>query len=86
LIESIYGEDMSACKVIVSEFKLPIDKTTYEAAEESIFPVRSGSGFWIGFMIDDNDVPGSDVQKMLVWPATYNTFGVKEDGAYAVFE
>ena len=86
LIESIYGEDMSQCKVIVTEFKLPIDKTTYEAAEESIFPVRSGSGFWIGFMVDDNDVPGSDTQKMLVWPATYNTFGVKEDGAYAVFE
>ena len=49
-------------------------------------PRASGSGMWIGFMIDDNDVPGSDNQKMLVWPATYNTFGVKERGAYAVFE
>ena len=86
LIESIYGEDMSDCKVIVTEFKLPIDKTTYEGAEDSIFPVRSGNGMWIGMAIDDNDVPGSDTQKMLVWPATYNTFGVKEVGAYAVFE
>jgi hypothetical protein len=86
LIESIYGQDMADCRVIVTEFKLPIDKATYQDSEESIFPVRSGSGVWLGLMIDDNDVAGSDNQKMLVWPATYNTFGVKEDGAYAVFE
>lgn len=86
LIESIYGEDMADCKVIVTEFKLPIDKITYKGSEESLFPVKSGSGVWIGFMIDDNDVPGSDAYKNIVWPATYNTFSDKENGAYAVFE
>lgn len=86
LIEAIYGIDMSRCKVIVTEFKLPIDKITYRGAEEAIFPVKSKSGFWIGFAIDDNDIPGSDIQKMIVWPATYGTFNVKEDGAWAVFE
>ncbi|HZK81468.1 MAG TPA: hypothetical protein VFC46_10385, partial [Humisphaera sp.] len=86
LIESIYGQDMSDCKVIVTEFKLPIDKITYRGAEDAIFPVKSGAGFWIGFAIDDNDTPGADIQKMLVWPATYGTFNVKETGAWAVFE
>ena len=86
LIEAIYGEDLSNCKVIVTEFKLPIDKVTYQGSEETIFPVRSGTGVWLGFMIDDNDVPGSDIQETIVWPATYGTFNVKEQGAWAVFE
>ena len=38
LIESIYGQDMSDCKVIVTEFKLPIDKVTYRGAEEAALP------------------------------------------------
>jgi hypothetical protein len=37
-------------------------------------------------MIDDNDVPGTDVQDVLVWPSSYGTFQPKEDGAIAVFE
>ncbi len=86
LIEAVHGLDMSDCKVIVTEFKLPIDKVTYRGAEEAIFPVRSGASFWLGMMIDDNDTPGTDVQDVLVWPSSYGTFQPKEDGALAVFE
>lgn len=86
LIESIHGVDLADAKVIVTEFKLPIDKVTYRNAEGDLFPVRSGAGVWIGFAINDNDTPGSDVQEMLVWPATYGTFEVKERGVWAVFE
>ena len=86
LIESIYGVDMSDCKVIVSEFKLPIDKVTYQGGEQAIFPMKHGSGVWLGFAIDDNDVPGTDVQRMMVWPANFNTFAVKEAAAWAEFE
>lgn len=86
LLESIYGQDMSDCKVIVTEFKLPIDKETYKGDEAAIFPVKSGAGVWIGFAICDNDIPGADLQKTVVWPVTYGTFNVKEEGAWAVFE
>jgi hypothetical protein len=78
--------DLSACKVIVTEFKLPIDKVTYRGSEASVFPVRSGASFSLGFLICDNDVPGTDVQDLLVWPASYGTFQPKEDGALGVFE
>jgi hypothetical protein len=86
LIETAYGVDLSDCKVIVTEFKLPIDKVSYKGSEQSLFAVRPGASFWLGFMIDDNDVPGADVQDFMVWPASYGTFGPKEDGALAVFE
>ena len=86
IIESIYGEDLSDCKVIVSEFKLPIDEQTYGGDTAAMFPVASGKRFWLGFMIDDNDSPGADVQNLMVWPATYGTFSPKEDGALAIFE
>ena len=86
LIETAYGIDMSDCKVIVTEFKLPIDKETYRGSEESVFAVRPGATFWLGFLIGDNDVPGTDVQDLLVWPASYGTFQPREDGALAIFE
>ncbi len=85
LIESIYGEDLSRCKVIVTEFKLPIDDVTYAGAKDAKFAVAPGKTFWLGFMIDDNDEPGSDVQRLMVWPATYGTFNPPEDGAVATF-
>jgi hypothetical protein len=84
LIESVYGTDLSAAKVIVTEFKLPIDPETYQGAEKDVFPLTPGSSFWLGFMIDDNDEPGSDVQNLMVWPATYGTFNPPEDGAKAI--
>jgi hypothetical protein len=86
LIEAVHGVDMTDCKVIITEFKLPIDKTTYRGSEEALFSVRPGATFWLGLMIDDNDVPGTDVQDLLVWPSSYGTFQPKEDGALAVFE
>jgi hypothetical protein len=42
--------------------------------------------FWLGFLIDDNDQPGTDVQYFLLWPATYGTFSEKESGAIAELE
>jgi hypothetical protein len=86
LIEAAYGVDLSKSKVIVTEFKLPIDRVSYRGSESSAFPVRSGATFWLGFLICDNDTPGADIQDFLVWPASYGTFQPKEDGALAVFE
>jgi hypothetical protein len=86
LIEAAYGVDLSKSKVIVTEFKLPIDRVSYRGAEAAAFPVRPGATFWLGFLICDNDVPGADIQDYLVWPASYGTFQPKEDGALAVFE
>ena len=48
--------------------------------------MESGKTFWLGFMIDDNDEPGADVQHYLFWPATYGTFQPKEDSAVGVLE
>lgn len=44
-----------------------------------------GNAFWLGFMIDDKPGPGSDIQNLMVWPATYGTFNPMDDGALAVF-
>jgi hypothetical protein len=86
LIESIYGEDMSDCKVIVYEFKLPINKETYKGGEDRLFSLEPGKSFWLGFMIDDNNQPGADIQNFLLWPVTYGTFSPKEVGAIATCE
>ena len=86
LIEQIYGEDLSACKVIVSEFVVPLDRETFEQRETEIPEGGSGSTMYLGIAIDDNDSPGSDIQRMLVWPATYGTFAAKEDSALVTFE
>lgn len=84
MIESVYGVDLSTDKVIVSEFKLPMDALTYEGAEADVPAMQPGSSFWLGFMIDDNNQPGADLQNLMVWPATYGTFNPPEDGAKAV--
>ena len=86
LIEAATGEDLSAAKVIVIEFKLPIDERVWVKDEKSVFPVESGKGFWLGFMIDDNDLPGAGLQKVEVWPSGYGTFAPKEDGVWVTFE
>ncbi len=84
MIESVYGVDLAKDKVIVTEFKLPMDAVTYEGAEKDAPPMTPGSSFWLGFMIDDNNQPGADLQNLMVWPATYGTFNPPEDGAKAV--
>lgn len=87
LIEAIYGVDLRKSRVIVTEFKLPLTAEIALAGEpQQIKEISPGKSFWIGFMINDNDIPGGDVQKFLTWPATYGTFNVKEAGAIAVFE
>lgn len=85
-LESLYSVDLSKSKVIVTEFKLPLDKTTYAGAENDIVSLGSGKSFWIGFFVDDNDRPYTDVQKLIAWPATFGFFNAKEDGALAVCE
>ena len=86
LVEAATGEDLSQAKVIVTEFKLPIDSRTWAGSEKDLFPVESGKGFWLGFMLDDNDRPGVDMQKFEVWPASFSTFSIKEDSTWVVFE
>jgi hypothetical protein len=85
LIESIYGVDLTQSKVIVTEFKLSLE-TAYTGKPTEVPSTKSGDTMWIGIMLDDNDVPGSDVQDLLVYPATYGTFALKERGCLATFE
>jgi hypothetical protein len=84
MIESVYGVDLAQCKVIVTEFKLPMDAATYENAEQDVPKMTPGSSFWLGFTIDDNNQPGADLQNLMVWPATYGTFNPPSDGAKAI--
>jgi len=86
LIENIFGLDMRRSKVQVFEAKLPIDKTTYAGVENRVFELKPGGEFWLGFLVDDNDEPGTDVQNFLFWPVTYGTFSPKETGALAVLD
>ena len=86
IIEGVYGIDMSACKVIITELKIPIDAASFTPQPDWVFPVAPGKSAWIGFLIDDNDEPGSDIQHFMFWPATYGTFQPKEDSALAIFD
>ncbi len=89
LIETVYDVDMSRARVIVIEFKLPIDEVTYKDSLKElkdITPWGPGMEFWLGFLINDNDVPGTTVQNFLLWPPSYNNFAGKEEGARAVLE
>jgi hypothetical protein len=89
LIESVYGVDLSRSPVMAIEFKLPIDAVTYKESEKElgdISPLKPGREFWIGILINDNDVPGTAVQNCLLWPSTYNNFVSKEEGARVILE
>ena len=73
--------------MIVTEFKIPLDKKTYEGAEGDVPQIGPGKTFWINFFIDDSDHPYTDTQeKILVWPVGSSMFGSKEEGAFAVCE
>ena len=90
-IESIYGEDMSACKVRLYEFAIPVNEKTYsydgvvDPALERM-KMKSGLKFWIGFMLNDVDTIGVDAQPYAVWPSTYGMFATEDKGATAVLE
>ena len=86
LIESIFGVNMRDCKVHLYETGIPMDAKTYAGRPSAKFDLKSGQKFWLGFLIDDNDQPGTDVQYFLYWPATYGTFNPKETGAIAELE
>jgi hypothetical protein len=85
-LEALYGVDMSNAKVIVTEFKLPIDKESFAGSEKDIFELGPGKSFWVGFFIDDNDSPYTDKQELSAWPATFGVFSAKEEGAQAICE
>ena len=55
-------------------------------AEQDVFPLGPGKSFWIGFFVDDNDTPYTDVQRFLQWPATFGMFNPPEDGARVICE
>ena len=71
---------------MVTEFKIPLNAETYENDVAAVPASTSGSTIWLGVLVDDNDIPGGDMQKYLVWPSTYGTFSSKECGALATFE
>jgi hypothetical protein len=86
-IEAIYGVDLTKSKVIVTEFKLPLTQAVaFDGDPTLLKEVAPGKTCWLGFFINDNDIPGGDVQKYLAWPATYGTFATKDCGALATFE
>jgi hypothetical protein len=83
LIEDSYGVDLSGSKVIVTEFKIPM---SYAWDGKAPVAMKSGTGFWMGWFIDDNDTPGLDEQKAYPWPVTFAAFGNADQGAWATLE
>ncbi len=86
LIEAAYGIDMSDCKVILFEFVIP--RSAMQPMENKDLEVEfaSGKSFRLGFMLDDNDLPGSESWQTIAWPVTFGIFERSEKSAEAVFE
>lgn len=85
-IENAYGIDLKNAKAIIYEFRLPIDEITYKPDTKAIIDLKSGAAFRIGFMIDDNDNPGADLQNFIPWPPSFGVFSDKDTGAKAILE
>ena len=86
LIENIYGVSLRDCQVQIYETKIPMDAKTFNGRKTPPPEMKPGSKFWIGFMIDDNDQPGTDYQSFFTWTMTYGTFSPKESGAIVELE
>ncbi len=86
LIENIYGVSLRDCRVQVYETRIPMDATTFKGRKTPPPEMKPGTKFWLGFLIDDNDQPGTDYQSFYNWPVTYGTFSPMEDSAIAVLE
>ena len=72
---------------IVTEFRLPLTADIALSGDpRPMEKVGPGSECYLGFMINDNDIKGGDIQEYIVWPSTYGTFNLKTAGAKAVFE
>ena len=72
LIEGVYGVDMSDCRVIVDRVQAADRRRDLQGLPQGVegaHPLGPGPEFWLGFLINDNDDPGTDVQDFLVWPA-----------------
>ena len=81
LIEGVYGVDLRSCRVTLTEFKLPIDATTYKDSPEELeplTPMRPGPGPSARVPDQRQRRPGTDIQDFLLWPATYTNFNAKE--------
>lgn len=83
IIEESYGVDLSKSKVTITEFKIPV---SYAWDGKAPVEMKSGTGFWMGMFIDDNDTPGLDEQQAFPWPVTFQAFGNADQGAWAVLE
>jgi len=84
-IEDLYGVDLASAKAIITEFRVPL-KLLFADDPTAQVTGASSEAIWLGFMVNDNDVPGSDTQDLIVYPATYNTFATKERGILATLE
>jgi hypothetical protein len=71
---------------VLTEFKLPIDAITFAGAEQDVIPLGPGKSFWIGFFVNDSDVPFTDVQQFIHWPVTFGMFNPADDGARVICE
>jgi hypothetical protein len=85
-IESVYGVDLSKSPGYIIELKLPLDESTYKGDEKIVPAVAPGKWFWLGFMLNDNDMPGTDVQNFIFWPGSFGIFNPAETGPRAFFE
>ena len=76
-VKSLYGVDLSNSPVIVYEFKLAMAEAYNKdqsfnkemSLPECPVQMKSGASFRLGFLIDDSDQPGADVQNCIAWPA-----------------
>jgi hypothetical protein len=91
LVEDIYGVDLANSPVVVYELKLPLNETgafapPIPADTVIVKEVAPGRSFRLGFFANDNDIPGSDIQGIIAFPATYGTFETMDKSAEAIFE
>ncbi len=83
IIENMTGVDLSGVKVLLLEFVIPM---SYAWGGKPPVEMKSGTEFWMGMFLDDNDIPGADEQRAYPWPVTFAAFGNPDQGAKAKLE
>lgn len=87
VVEALSGVDLAGSTAIVTEFRLPLTADVALSGDpRQIEKIGPGTEFYIGFMINDNDIKGGDIQEWIVWPSTYGTFNLKAAGARVVLQ